>query len=659
MNLRGKLTLIFSLLSAGILLVSSIAVYMFTKDQLTAQIHQEMKASAASHVNKMDGWLISKAKMLEITAGTIKSTHGDGEITVPMMAGYKNVDKEISDVYFGSAEGKMIDGSGWTPPADYDPRTRSWYKAVKEQNKLIFTDPYMDMVTKQMAVSIAMPVNNASGQMRGVMAGDILLQTLVDQIKAIKLYEEGFAYILDSKGVILAHPAAEVMTKSIFELEQYKNDAPAFKDALGKEQGFNSILYNGNTYLMVYYKVPSTGWTFVINVPEAVIYKPLETLKTLLLTLSLLSILVVIGVTFMAAKRITKPIENLTSELGLVAAGNLTVQIKEEGKDEIAAMAAGFNKMVQNLRSLIVQVHSSAEQMAASSQQLTASAHESAQASNQVAGSITDIAQGSALQLNAVATTAKAVEKMTYDSEQTVTRAAQAAEKSTQATEKAKSSGLSIDKAVSQMQLIEKTVQVSAGVVSNLGARSKEIGEIVSTISAIAGQTNLLALNAAIEAARAGEQGRGFAVVAEEVRKLAEQSQEAAKQIAYLIGEIQGDTAKAVSAMADGTKEVSLGAAVIKDSGSSFREIETLVMEISSQMAEISSAMEDLNGETHSILTSVNTIDKLSKKAAAEAETVSAATEEQSASMEEIASASQNLATIAQSLQKAINRFQI
>ena len=410
---------------------------------------------------------------------------------------------------------------------------------------------------------------------------------------------------------------------------------------------------------MVYYKVPSTGWTFVINVPEAVIYKPLETLKTLLLTLSLLSILVVIGVTFMAAKRITKPIENLTSELGLVAAGNLTVQIKEEGKDEIAAMAAGFNKMVQNLRSLIVQVHSSAEQMAASSQQLTASAHESAQASNQVAGSITDIAQGSALQLNAVATTAKAVEKMTYDSEQTVTRAAQAAEKSTQATEKAKSSGLSIDKAVSQMQLIEKTVQVSAGVVSNLGARSKEIGEIVSTISAIAGQTNLLALNAAIEAARAGEQGRGFAVVAEEVRKLAEQSQEAAKQIAYLIGEIQGDTAKAVSAMADGTKEVSLGAAVIKDSGSSFREIETLVMEISSQMAEISSAMEDLNGETHSILTSVNTIDKLSKKAAAEAETVSAATEEQSASMEEIASASQNLATIAQSLQKAINRFQI
>lgn len=659
MNLRGKLTLIFSLLSAGILLVSSIAVYMFTKDQLTAQIHQEMKASAASHVNKMDGWLISKAKMLEITAGTIKSTHGDGEITVPMMAGYKNVDKEISDVYFGSAEGKMIDGSGWTPPADYDPRTRSWYKAVKEQNKLIFTDPYMDMVTKQMAVSIAMPVNNASGQMRGVMAGDILLQTLVDQIKAIKLYEEGFAYILDSKGVILAHPAAEVMTKSIFELEQYKNDAPAFKEALGKEQGFNSILYNGNTYLMVYYKVPSTGWTFVINVPEAVIYKPLETLKTLLLTLSLLSILVVIGVTFMAAKRITKPIENLTSELGLVAAGNLTVQIKEEGKDEIAAMAAGFNKMVQNLRSLIVQVHSSAEQMAASSQQLTASAHESAQASNQVAGSITDIAQGSALQLNAVATTAKAVEKMTYDSEQTVTRAAQAAEKSTQATEKAKSSGLSIDKAVSQMQLIEKTVQVSASVVSNLGARSKEIGEIVSTISAIAGQTNLLALNAAIEAARAGEQGRGFAVVAEEVRKLAEQSQEAAKQIAFLIGEIQGDTAKAVSAMADGTKEVSLGAAVIKDSGSSFREIETLVMEISSQMAEISSAMEDLNGETHSILTSVNTIDKLSKKAAAEAETVSAATEEQSASMEEIASASQNLATIAQSLQKAINRFQI
>ena len=163
MNLKMKLTLTLSVVSAIVLLISSIVGYMFAKQQVVAGIQEEMKASAHSHVNKLDGWLGSKAKMLAITVGTIHSTFGDAEITVPMMAGYKSVDKETSDVYFGSTEGKMIDGSGWAPPADYDPRVRPWYKMSKEQGKLSFTDPYLDVVTNQMAVSVAMPVTSASG----------------------------------------------------------------------------------------------------------------------------------------------------------------------------------------------------------------------------------------------------------------------------------------------------------------------------------------------------------------------------------------------------------------------------------------------------------------------------------------------------------------
>ncbi len=121
---------------------------MSTKEQVLAGIQGEMKESVNAHVNGLDGWLVSKAKLLEITAGTIQSTFGDSEITIPMLAGYKNVDKEVSDVYFGSVEGKMIDGSGWAPPADYDPRSRSWYRLSQEQGKLAFTDPYLDLVTK-------------------------------------------------------------------------------------------------------------------------------------------------------------------------------------------------------------------------------------------------------------------------------------------------------------------------------------------------------------------------------------------------------------------------------------------------------------------------------------------------------------------------------
>jgi len=181
----------------------------------------------------------------------------------------------------------------------------------------------------------------------------------------------------------------------------------------------------------------------------------------------------------------------------------------------------------------------------------------------------------------------------------------------------------------------------------------------VDTISGLAGQTNLLALNAAIEAARAGEQGRGFAVVAEEVRKLAEQSQDAAKKIAELIGEIQEDTDKAVVAMTDGTREVKTGAEVVNAAGSAFKEIADLVTQVSSQVKEISAAIQQMASGSQQIVAAVKRIDGLSKKSASESQTVSAATEEQLASMEEIANSSEALAKLAQDLQAAVAKFHV
>jgi methyl-accepting chemotaxis protein len=168
-----------------------------------------------------------------------------------------------------------------------------------------------------------------------------------------------------------------------------------------------------------------------------------------------------------------------------------------------------------------------------------------------------------------------------------------------------------------------------------------------------------LALNAAIEAARAGEQGRGFAVVAEEVRRLAEQSQDAAKQIATLIREIQGDTDKAVEAMNDGTREVKLGAEVVNAAGQAFQEIVELIKKVSGRMQEISSPIEQLAAGSQQIVESVKSIDELSIRASGESQTVSAATEEQSASVEEIAAASQSLTKLAQELQEIVVKFRV
>ena len=659
MNLKVKLTLIFSVLSAVILLVSSLAGYIFTKEQVTKGIQTEMEANVSSHVNKLDGWLISKARMLEMTVGTLQSTFGDSEITVPMVAGYRTVDKELSDVYFGSAAGKMIDGSGWTPPADYDPRARGWYKDVMREGKLIFTEPYLDLVTKKMAVSVAMPIKSSSGQLKGVIAAVVLLQTLVENVKTINLQGAGYAYLLDAKGAFLAHPDAELVSKNVFEVEKTKSLSPLFKEMLQKDSGFSTYSYNGKDLLMVYKKVPSTGWVLAISVPEEAVYAPLVKLQWLFIIIAIIAILIVIGITFITVKRITTPLQILANEVQMVADGDLTVQANVNGKDEIAILAQGFNAMVHNLRSLIMQVHTSAEQLAASSQQLTASSHESAQATNQVAGSVVHIYQGAEKQLDGVENAGNVVAQMLVGIQQVAAGANQAVEKASQVADKAKDSGLSIDRAINQMGLIEQTVNTSAKVIANLGERSKEIGQIVDTISGIAGQTNLLALNAAIEAARAGEQGRGFAVVAEEVRKLAEQSQEAAKQIASLISEIQGDTDKAVTAMNNGTREVSLGTETVNTAGVAFREIEQMVEQVSKQVITISASVQQMDKGGQQIVSAVDTINGLSKKVADEAQNVSAATEEQSASMEEIASSSQHLAEMAQVLQETVGKFRI
>lgn len=379
---------------------------------------------------------------------------------------------------------------------------------------------------------------------------------------------------------------------------------------------------------------------------------------------TIISMILAFGVSLvfgiLLSNKISKQIVSIADDAEEIAKGNLKIgKFESSSKDEIGQLGRAFRTMTDNLIQLVQQVSLSSEQVAASSQQLSAGAEESAQASQQVAAAIMEVSVGTEKQRNAVNETSAVVQQISAGIQQ-ISGNAKTAVKTTEKTALSAVDGSqAIDKTIQQMINIEKTVTGSANVVMSLGERSREIGQIVDTISGIAAQTNLLALNAAIEAARAGEQGRGFAVVADEVRKLAEQSQEASKQIELLINEIQQDTQNAVISMNEGTHQVKLGTEVAETAGQAFNEITTLVNQVSFQVREISDEIQQMALGSQRIVSSVAEIYETSRDITGQTQTVSAATEEQTASVEEIASSSQVLATMADELQQSLLKFKI
>ncbi len=363
---------------------------------------------------------------------------------------------------------------------------------------------------------------------------------------------------------------------------------------------------------------------------------------------------------FLLNKAICFPLARMLAAVRTIANGNLTEMPRTfVSRDELGQLADEIVKMRQDLRQLVMRLFASSQQITTAATSLKATAEQSASAASQVADAVTDVAAGSAQQVKGVTNTASTLETMSAGIEEaaaTTGNVASSIEKTSDSTQ----AGLAaINKSVEQMSHIEKTVSSSAEVVSQLGERSKDIGQIVETISNIAGQTNLLALNAAIEAARAGEQGRGFAVVADEVRKLAEQSNDAAKKIAEMIDEIQKDTDSAVRSMHSGRNEVKVGTEVVAEAGQSFRDITASINLVSQQVKEISLTMHHLAENSQQIVADSQSIDGVTRNIALQTETISAAAEEQAASMEEISAASRDLANLAQELEGMANQFKV
>lgn len=365
-----------------------------------------------------------------------------------------------------------------------------------------------------------------------------------------------------------------------------------------------------------------------------------------------------IGLGIYISKKITDPINNITQKAQEISEGNLVIEeLDIKSNDEISQLGKAFYTMTCNLHSLVTMVNELSNEVASSSQNLMSSSEQSAEASNHVASVVGNVSQDMSKQTEAVHRTLETVVEMSQSIDQILTHSTHVTHNSQKTSDAARDGSNTIEMAVKQMMNIEGTVNKSSDVISKLGDRSKEIGQIIDTISGIAEQTNLLALNAAIEAARAGDQGRGFAVVADEVRKLAEQSQEAAKQITGLIEEIQKDTELAVHSMKDGTHEVKVGMDVVDKAGTSFKDILNHIDTVSSGVSDITHEIKRIHNDSQEIVSSVENMSEVSKRIAEHTDSVSATTQEHLASIEEVAAASQTLAEMSDKLNQGLQKF--
>jgi methyl-accepting chemotaxis protein len=368
-------------------------------------------------------------------------------------------------------------------------------------------------------------------------------------------------------------------------------------------------------------------------------------------------------ISFVVAKTVSAPVGAVARGLQAIAMGDFTVKARKITGDEVGRLADVFNDSVSKLKLTLAEVKNSIDEMVSSADSIKEIAKQSEEASNVFTASIEENIQKNSEKMeeikNLVSSISDMLSQMSAGVEQIASSASDASATAVNAAQLADAGEGAMRQVIDQMKKIDESSASTGEVIRKLGESSETIGQIVETITGIADQTNLLALNAAIEAARAGEQGRGFAVVADEIRKLAEQSGNAAKQIADLISSVQHETASAVSAMSEGRENVKKGIEAVKTAGETFDKILAAVQKVSEQMQEISAATQQMAASTEDTHESFKKMTEITVDTSNQAHDIAESVEKQHMLLGEIASSAEMLSQIADKLKKSFHTMKI